>query len=40
MIVDLNDVTSLTREQFIDKYSYRTFRSGDVSTFFTKACGI
>ncbi|MFZ7188337.1 hypothetical protein ACLSY8_10525 [Avibacterium avium] len=34
MLVDLNDVISLTREQFIDKYAYRTFRSGDVSTSF------
>lgn len=34
MKVDLNDVTSLTREQFIDKYAYRTFRSGDISTGF------
>ncbi|MFZ7156602.1 hypothetical protein ACLS0M_07770 [Avibacterium avium] len=34
MIVDFNDITSLTREQFIDKYSYRTFSCWEISTSF------
>ncbi|MFZ7217418.1 hypothetical protein [Avibacterium avium] len=32
--VDLNDVTSLTREQFIDKYSYQTFHCLAISMSF------
>lgn len=34
MFVNLSDATLLTKEQFIDKYSYKTFRSGDLSATF------